>query len=292
MRLKSFWRYGTFFLKRFYETNMLGVPLLSKRRQKWIVALHRKKMRQIHQAFLAEGPLLIQAALKLHRYPQLVVISPKFSDKHSLLPLLQQQNIPLFSTANSKQFEQLANTQTPQGILGVFSLARSPFSQLLKTTPPAVLLLDRIQDPGNLGTLLRTAWALGFQGAILCKGCVDAFQPKTVRASMGAVFALTIIQIETLEETIPSLKQQDYLLATSQIQGGIPPEQLPSAHRYALLLGNEKQGVRPSLASLCDISLTIPQQKEADSLNVASAASILMYFMANKIKNTSLLSNL
>lgn len=174
--------------------------------------------------------------------------------------------------------QKISNVKTPQGI--VFSCER-PLTTLETLQGDRLMVLEHLQDPGNLGTIIRTADAFTIDGIILCEGCVDPTSPKVVRATMGAAFRLPIVTA-SLQETAAYLKQQSIpLYATALSEKSIPLTAVDLT-RAAVMIGNEGRGISKKAAALSDQLIIIPMEGRAESLNASVAASIIMYEMSRK----------
>lgn len=146
------------------------------------------------------------------------------------------------------------------------------------TVPLQVLVLEDVQDPGNVGTLIRTADALGFHGVIMTESTATIFNPKTVAASMGSIFHLPIVQLDTsIENVAKDLKKEGFVLVATALRGESLGQGRPQARRLAVILGNEGNGLSDAALSSADITVMIPMKGKAESLNVASAGAILMW---------------
>lgn len=173
----------------------------------------------------------------------------------------------------------VSNVQAPQGI--VFSCERPVTGLDSLRGARRLMVLEGLQDPGNLGTVIRTADAFALDGIILCEGCVDPTSPKVVRATMGAAFRLPIAAA-TIEETAAFLQQQKLpLYGAALAENSVPVTQV-DLHRAAVLIGNEGRGITKKAAALCNQLLIIPMEGRAESLNASVAASIIMYEMSRK----------
>lgn len=178
--------------------------------------------------------------------------------------------------------KELADTKTPQGIIGVFRIPKETV-----ITSDCVLLLNGVSDPGNLGTILRTALATGFSDIILDEKCADVYAPKVVRSAMSAVFSLNLVRVKELKDKIAELKQQDYCLFAGALTDTAKSlYELEFPKKTALLFGSEANGISPEILQLADIPYIIPMNPEIESLNVAVAAGISMYEVLRK-NNTS-----
>lgn len=139
-----------------------------------------------------------------------------------------------------------------------------------------LLLLDRVQDPGNLGTLLRSAVAFGFDGVILGHGCVDVYNEKVIRSTQGAIFKIPI-EFHSLKEYVPMLQMKGVKVYGTSLENGQPLGEIEEASQMAFILGNEGQGVDSELLSATDRNIFIEMTQNIESLNVSIAGSIIMY---------------
>ena len=176
-------------------------------------------------------------------------------------------------------FAHVSATKTPQGILAVVRRRTYEMADVLGPDPAHahVLVLDDLQDPGNLGTIFRTAEAAGVTGLILSSGCVDIYNPKTVRSTMGAVLRMPFLQVEDVAGTIIELKKAGIRTYAAHLGGDRIYVEADYSSGCAFLIGNEGNGLRPEVAECADQRIIIPMQGQAESLNAAVAASVLMF---------------
>ncbi len=172
-------------------------------------------------------------------------------------------------------FSLLSSTKNPQGISCVCQIPNISFDNCGK-----ILILEEVQDPSNLGTIMRCAEALGIKALILCKNCCDPYSPKVVRGTMGAVFRLPIIFYENIQNVVSFLKSNDYKIFTSVVtNANTLITNLNFPQNSAVVIGNEGNGASIDAINLCDSTLTIPMFGRAESLNASTAASIIMWEM-------------
>ena len=179
-------------------------------------------------------------------------------------------------------FKKMADTQTPQGILCVVKQPEYRLEEILKQDRPLLMILENLQDPGNLGTIIRTADAFALDGIILCEGCVDPTSPKVVRATMGAAFRMPIAAAP-LEQTVTFLHEQNIPLYAAALSESSVPLTRVDLTRAAVMIGNEGRGITKKAAALCTQQIIIPMDGRAESLNASVAASIIMYEMSRKV---------
>lgn len=174
----------------------------------------------------------------------------------------------------------LSDTKSPQGIFCVCKMLDKNTDLVKMDKYGRTLALEDIQDPANMGAILRTAEALGIGGVILSQGCCDLFSPKTLRASMGAVFRLPVQIVENLAqqaEQLNSLGMRTY--ASVPDRSALPVTEVDFSEGAVVLIGNEGNGLKPETAAACSHRVTIPMKGRAESLNAAVAASVLMWEM-------------
>jgi len=228
--------------------------------------LRRKKYREVTGTFLIEGYHLIEEAYETDQLIKTLII-----EEGKQAPAWMDEDYVV--TVTSQVFKEIAQTETPQGIAAVVEM-----QEVKQVHDNYVLLIDAIQDPGNLGTIIRTADAAGFSKIVLGKGTVDRYNDKVIRASQGSIFHITIEQADLIEE-IPQLQEAGYSVwATTLARAKNYAEVMPS-EKTAMILGNEGSGVDDNLIELADELVKIPIYGKAESLNVSIAAGILMYHM-------------
>lgn len=192
-------------------------------------------------------------------------------------------------TVTEEIFAKMSDTRTPQGILCVLERQNYDVKQLIahakkkrqKTgQAPLFLLLEDIQDPGNLGTMIRTAEGAGADGVIMSKGTVDIYNPKTIRSTMGSLYRVPFVYADVLSEIITLLQKEEITVYAAHLNGEKYFHQFSYKEGAAFLIGNEGNGLKKETADLADIYLKIPMEGQLESLNAAVAAALLMYQVA------------
>ncbi len=168
---------------------------------------------------------------------------------------------------------EVADTRTPQGVVVAFVAPPWPRGAALRGRRP-VVVLDRVQDPGNLGTIARTAEAAGCSGLLLTPGCADPGSPKALRASAGSLLRLPAGRCE---HPLEDLAARGVPLAATVRCGGAPPDALDLSGRFALLLGQEGAGLDPALEAAASVRITVPMEGRVESLNVAATAAVVLF---------------
>jgi TrmH family RNA methyltransferase len=225
-----------------------------------------KKERDQSGTYLIEGFHLVEEALKEQIVLEVIVNQDMERQTHMNLEGIEVVYV------KDDVMKVICDTETPQGIAAVCEQKTVGIDDIKLEK---ILLLDRIQDPGNLGTMIRTADAAGIDAVILGEGCADPYNPKVVRATQGSLFHLPLMKVN-LAEFIEKLDMPVYGTA---LEGGLPFEQVEKAESFALLMGNEGQGVSKNLLEITTKNLYIPIYGKSESLNVAIAAGILLYYL-------------
>lgn len=232
--------------------------------KRWM-KLKQKKYRSQFNQFIVEGEHLVLEALKAKVVKEIIM------KENSQLPDSIQPHGCMVYTLKESLFTQLASTQAPQAVMAICEMKQKPVAEMNR-----LLLLDRVQDPGNLGTLLRSAVAFGFDGAILGEGCVDVYNEKVIRSTQGAIFTLAI-ESHDLSTYIPYLLEQGISVFGTSLENGYPLAQIEEVPQMAFILGNEGSGVLKELLSLTNQNIFIEMSENIESLNVSIAGSIIMY---------------
>ena len=266
----------------------MNFPLLGRHneRVKLIRALNTASERERTRCFLAEGPRVVAELLHSSLAVRLLLCDAKGSaEVKTLAEAAAARGAEVFE-AETSLLEQLTLAKTSQGVLALAELPDCTWEQLLSCR--RLVVLEGIQDPGNVGTLLRSARAFGFNGALCLEGA-DPFNARAVRSAAGAVFALPILRFAARpapSEWLGPLRRAGFSLITAAAHGGRPLPQADFPQRAALLLGSEVGGVSAESSSAADLEVTIPLLGNCESLNVAAAGSVLMYEMSRRVIET------
>lgn len=182
-----------------------------------------------------------------------------------------------YETVSQEVFARMSDTRTPQGILCVVRRPGYSLEQLLTVKMPLLMVLEDMQDPGNLGTIMRTGEAAGVTGVIMNTGTVDLFNPKTIRATMGSVFRVPFLYVDDLPQTLEKLRRKGIRVYAAHLEGNTYYDAVSFLEPAAFLVGNEGNGLTREAASRADQYLKIPMEGRTESLNAAVAASLLLY---------------
>ncbi|MDD3171139.1 MAG: RNA methyltransferase [Bacilli bacterium] len=225
--------------------------------------LHEKKERDKRQQFIIEGFHLIQEA---KRYLDLVLIVDEKDEVAGIENILVTKEI----------ITKLSFTKTPQNIIGICH-----YFDENQLTGERFLILDNVQDPGNLGTLVRSALGFNIDQVIMSIDSVDMYNDKFIRATQGAVFKMRMIKRDLIE-AILDLKERNVLIIGTSLKASIDLDSLSSINKYALVLGNEANGVSDDILKLVDTSVKIRTNSLLESLNVGVAGGIILYYLDKK----------
>ena len=184
-------------------------------------------------------------------------------------------------TVSEPVFRKLSDTQNPQGILCVVKQPEFDPEACLSREQGLYLILERIQDPGNLGTIVRTAEAAGVSCIIMDRDTTDLYAPKVIRSTMGSVFRVPCFYTEDLSGTIAEMKAKGIVLYAADLKGSVFYNEVKYPGKTAFMIGNEGNGLKPETAEMADERIKIPMKGKTESLNAAVAAALLMYGYMN-----------
>jgi TrmH family RNA methyltransferase len=258
--------------------------MLSKEELKELLKLKTKKGRRTQKRFLIEGMRLCEETADSNWQTESILFTRSFQDSSAgkrLLRKFERKNVETIP-AKGEMIKRLSDTVTPQGIMGVVKIKKFSWDELWSEDSHTILALDGIRDPGNVGTLIRTADALGIDGVILSSDTVELCNPKVVRSTMGSIFHLPILDEIDLEKTIPRLKKRNFKIYGTDAKGGKDLEELEYSEKLCLLIGNEAEGLNKNLLELSDEIIRIPILGRAESLNASVAGGILLYEMTKR----------
>uniref|UniRef100_UPI004055BA5D TrmH family RNA methyltransferase n=1 Tax=Agathobacter sp. TaxID=2021311 RepID=UPI004055BA5D len=239
--------------------------------------LKKPKERKNKRQFVAEGTKMVAEAPKESLYAVYVSESYEANFENNALCTELKQKAKIYEVVSDSVFKSISDTQTPQGILAIVSMPQYALEDLLKGEQTHLLILESVQDPGNLGTMVRTGEGAGITGIIMNKTTVDLFNPKTIRSTMGSIYRVPFFVTEDLEETLMELKQQGVSLYAAHLKGRHAYDEENYASACGFLIGNEGNGLSHNIADMADTYIKIPMEGEVESLNAAISATLLMY---------------
>ena len=231
---------------------------------KYLLKLKDKKFRNQEKKFLIEGYHLVNEAYKAKILKEILITEDKdcYNDVSKI-------------KVNEAIIKKLSTTVNPQNILGVCEITLGK-----EISGTKFLLLDNINDPGNLGTLIRSSLGFSIDTIVLGMDCVDVFNEKVIRASQGSIFKINIL-IDDLKNVISKLKEKNIKVYGTSLEASQFLQKIDKSPKYAIILGNEANGVKKELLKMTDQNIKIEINNELESLNVAVAGSILMYYFNN-----------
>jgi TrmH family RNA methyltransferase len=248
------------------------MPSLSQ--SKHVRALHRRKERSARGEFLVEGPRVLEELLRTERPVTLVLYTEAAEaepDGRKLLEGIVAAGIP-HELVSDSELRRHADTVTPQGWIAVAPVPRWSWSDFRTLD---ILVLDAVQDPGNVGTLIRAAEALGASGVVALPGTADPWSPKVVRAASGSSIRLPVLAV-AWDEAVAHLRMIGCAVWASAADGDLLERGATGPDGVALVLGNESRGVSGTIRAAADRIVAIPMRGDAESLNAALAGAILM----------------
>jgi TrmH family RNA methyltransferase len=240
---------------------------------KRLLQLQKKsKSRSEEGVFVVEG-IRMFAEVPQERVEK-VYLSEGFYNKKK--EELDFKNLP-YEILSDAVFEHVSDTKTPQGILCVVKQQKYEIGELLSIINPHFIVLDNLQDPGNLGTIVRTAEGAGVDAVFLSKDCVDLYNSKTIRSTMGSIYRMPTIYIEDIPQLLDEFRRKGICSYAAHLQGKNSYDQENYQNGTAILIGNEGNGLRDEVSQKADVWVQIPMHGQVESLNAAIAASVLMF---------------
>jgi RNA methyltransferase, TrmH family len=238
------------------------------------IKLQRPAGRRHAARFLAEGPNLVEAALRRGLVEEVFVTADAWARFESLL-----EDAPAHEVTD-RAAKALSDTVTPVGLIAVCRLPDASLADVLTGSPRLVVVAVETSDPGNAGTLIRLADAMGADALILTGDSVDPYNAKCLRASAGSIFGLPVVACPDTVDVIAALREAGLQVLATTLDGETPLPAADVARPTAWLFGSEAHGLAPDVAAAADLRVTIPMHGSAESLNVAAAAAICLYASA------------
>jgi len=247
---------------------------MSGKHRKWIRKLHQRKSRDKEGVFIAEGFNALEAAIETTCHPILEVVADE-DHLESIVDILPE-DVPVYGCSGSIM-EEISTEKTPQGVVVICHRGKFHFSDLEDTASDTLFYLDRVSDPGNLGTIMRTAAWFDVRQLILSPSCVDPFNTKAIRASAGTIFGIEIYQSVDPQQIRQFADRTGYKMIAMVPRGGISPDEVKESGRNIVLLGQEAYGLSEELTGYADRLVSIPGRGNVESLNLSIAAAIILY---------------
>jgi len=239
--------------------------------------LEKRRSRKKEGLFVVEGPHLVEEAAANIKFVL-------YAENLPIIKELEARNIQCFKVSK-KEFSEISKVETPQWILAVVKMITPSVQAMLGHLPLAkgendnklFVFCHEVQDPGNLGTIIRTADAAGASGVILSKGTVDLYNSKTIRSTMGSLFHLPIVEVDDVAETLKLLKKQKIKTVATSLSASKNYFEADLKGGVAIMVGNEGAGLPDEIVKLCDEAVKIPIPGRAESLNVAVSTAVVLY---------------
>ena len=249
---------------------------------KHIRKLKDKKYREENNEFIIEGIKLLEEAINENANIKKVIICDDCNLENDIYNELKYEIAKLDCIyVSEKIFEYISDVKSPQGIMAI--IEKDNGNKEIDYNENVILILDNIQDPGNMGTILRTADSLNLKQIIISKGSSDVYNPKVVRSTMGAIFRINIIESENLIKTVKDLKKHKISVVSTSLDTNKSIYDL-EYNKTAIIIGNEANGVSQELQDLSDNKVKIPLLGKTESLNASVATAIILYeAMRNKL---------
>lgn len=251
---------------------------------KHVKKLKDKKYRDINQEFVIEGIKLIREAIEEKADIKQIVICDNCLNS-DVIPKDLMYEIAKYECiyVTEKVFSNITDVNTPQGILAI--IGRNNTENEIDYNQDMIVALDGIQDPGNLGTILRTVDSVGLNQILVSKSTADCYNPKVVRSTMGAIFRVKIIECDNLEKTLQEARNHQYKVIVTSLQTENSVYDI-KYDKKVVVMGNEANGVSAEIQNLADEKIKIPMLGKTESLNASVATGIVLYeYVRQKIKN-------
>ena len=240
---------------------------------KKLLQLQKKsKARDEENVFIVEG-LRMYTEIPEQRVEKVYISESLYNRKKLDLNLAKMP----YEILADNVFQHVSDTKTPQGIMCIVRREEYQLTELLNLENPHFIVLDNLQDPGNMGTIVRTAEAAGVDAVFMSRDCVDIYNPKTIRSTMGSIFRVPHIYIEDILDLLQKFKERGVISYAAHLDGKASYDQEDYRKGTAILIGNEGNGLREEVANKADILVQIPMCGKVESLNAAIAASVFMF---------------
>lgn len=254
------------------QNNIINITSTSNETIKYFISLNDKKTRMNAKRFIVEGYHLVNEASKTNLLEAIISTDEK--------ELKKINNVKRY-LVNDAIINKIATTKNPQNILGIVKMLDHNTTNLLpiiKGNKTKLIMLDDVNDPGNLGTIIRTAAGLGYDGIIMSPNTVDLYNEKVIRSTQGVMFKIPIIKAN-LQEIIKLLKKEKVFCIGTALTNAKDVKHITKKDKFAICLGNEAKGISKEVLDNMDENVKIAMKNDVESLNVSIAAGIIMYEM-------------
>lgn len=240
------------------------------------------RTRKEQNAFVTEGKKMFEEA-KLLGIVKRAYVAESFCDLLDETVENYFQGMD-YEIVDDKVFKEASDTMTPQGIMAIVEKPSYTLEEMTNQENVRLLLLEDLRDPGNLGTIIRTAEGAGISGILMSKETVDVFNPKVVRSTMGSIFRVPFLYEENILETVKTLKNQGFSVVATDLQGKKEYTEETYGAKSCVVIGNEAKGISSSMRESANVLVRIPMCGKLESLNASVAAGIMMYEMLRQSK--------
>ena len=254
------------------QNNIINITSTSNETIKYFISLNDKKTRMNEKRFIVEGYHLVNEASKTNLLEAIISTDEK--------ELKKINNVKRY-LVNDAIINKIATTKNPQNILGIVKMLDHSITNLvpiIKENKTKLIMLDDVNDPGNLGTIIRTAAGLGYDGIIMSPNTVDLYNEKVIRSTRGVMFKIPIIKAN-LQEVIKLLKKEKVFCIGTALTNAKDVKHITKKDKFAICLGNEAKGISKEVLDNMDENVKIAMNNDVESLNVSIAAGIIMYEM-------------
>lgn len=254
------------------QNNIINITSTSNETIKYFISLNDKKTRMNAKRFIVEGYHLVNEASKTNLLEAIISTDEK--------ELKKINNVKRY-LVNDAIINKIATTKNPQNILGIVKMLDHNITNLvpiIKENKTKLIMLDDVNDPGNLGTIIRTAAGLGYDGIIMSPNTVDLYNEKVIRSTQGVMFKIPIIKAN-LQEVIKMLKKEKVFCIGTALTNAKDVKHITKKDKFAICLGNEAKGISKEVLDNMDENVKIALKNDVESLNVSIAAGIIMYEM-------------
>ena len=250
---------------------------------KHIIKLKEKKYRKEYNEYIIEGVKIVQEAIQENAKIKQIIIS-EYAINTDLLQNHLKEELQKIDYIQVPQniFKLISEVEKPQGVLAVIEKER--INENIDLNQDIILALDDLQDPGNLGTIIRTLDSVGLKQILISKGTTDPYNPKVIRSTMGAIFRVKIIECEDLKETLKKLQENNFKVMVTDLNTDKSMYDI-KLQKNVIVVGNEANGVSEEIKNLADTKVIIPMFGKTESLNASVATGVILYeYVRQKLK--------
>ncbi len=242
---------------------------------KHIIKLKEKKYRKEYNEYIIEGAKIVQEAIQEKVKIKQIIISENAINTDLILNHLKEELQKInYIKVPSNIFKLISEVEKPQGVLAIIEKEKQ--EENIDVNQDIILALDDLQDPGNLGTIIRTADSVGLKQILISKGTTEAYNPKVIRSTMGAIFRVKIIECENLKETLKKLQKNNFKVMVTDLNTDKSIYDI-KLQKNVIIIGNEANGVSKEIKNMADTRAIIPMFGKTESLNASIATGVILY---------------